>query len=138
MTVGSAVAQGEKAQALIALARIIMGGCFIYYGLSKLWFISGTIAFVGTKLPLPAFVFWLAVVIEAGLGFLLVVGFATRWAAAFLALYCVFTAAVFHTDFSVRVMMDHFFENIALAGGFLCLAAVGPGANALDNARNGG
>ena len=128
----------EKAQAVIALARIVMGGCFIYYGISKLWFIPGTIGFVGTKLPFPAFVFWLAVAIEAGLGFLLVVGFATRWVAAFLAFYCCFTAAVFHTDFTVRVVMDHFFENIALAAGFLLLAAVGPGANALDNARNGG
>lgn len=138
MSVSSVVVRDEKAQAVIALARIVMGGCFIYYGVSKLWFIAGTIGFVGTKLPFPAFVFWLAVVLEAGLGFLLVVGFATRWVAAFLAFYCCFTAAVFHTDFSVRVVMDHFFENIALAGGFLLLAAVGPGANALDNARDEG
>ena len=139
MSVSSGVlVRDEKAQAVIALARIVMGGCFIYYGISKLWFIPGTIGFVGTKLPFPAFVFWLAVALEAGLGFLLVVGFATRWVAAFLAFYCCFTAAVFHTDFSVRVVMDHFFENVALAGGFLLLAAVGPGANALDNARDGG
>jgi putative oxidoreductase len=129
----SSVVAGDRTQSLIAAARIIMGLCFIYYGVSKLFFIPGTIGFVGSKLPFPAFVFWLSVVIEAGGGLLLVLGFKTRWIASWYAFYCTFTALVFHTDFANRFTMDHFFENIALAGGFICLAAVAPGAAALDN-----
>ena len=133
MTVATLAYPNDRTQSLIATARIVMGVCYIYYGISKLFFIPGTIAFVGTKLPLPTFVFWLSVVIEAGGGLLLVLGLKTRWVAAWYAFYCVFTAAVFHVDLANRFTMDHFFENIALAGGFLCLMAVAPGALALDN-----
>jgi putative oxidoreductase len=129
------VATGSNSPSVIALARIAMGGSFIYYGISKLWFIPGTIAFVGTKLPLPTEVFWLAAVIETGFGALLVLGLGTRWIAGFLAFYCCFTAAVFHFVPENRPVLDHFFENIALAGGFLYMAVVGPGAAALDNKR---
>jgi putative oxidoreductase len=133
ITAGTTTAAGRNGQSVLAVARIVMGVCFVYYGLSKLLFIGGTIAFVATKLPMPAFVFWLAVVIETGSGLLLVVGLWTRPVAAFLAFYCCFTAVVFHMDFAVRALMDHFFENFALAGGFLYVAAIGPGAAALDN-----
>jgi putative oxidoreductase len=125
----------ERTQSVIAAARIIMGLCFVYYGVSKFFFIAGTIGFVATKLPMPAAVFWLSVVIEIGGGVLLVLGIRTRWLAAWFAFYCCFTAVIFHTDFANRGIMDHFFENVALAGGFLLLMAVGPGAAAFDNRR---
>jgi putative oxidoreductase len=135
MSLSNPIVTGKNAQSLIALARIVMGLSFVYYGISKFWFIPGTIAFVGTKLPMPAAVFWLAVVLEIGCGLLLVVGYATRWVAAFLAFYCCFTAVVFHFVPENRGVLDHFVENIALAGGFLYMAMIGPGAAALDNAR---
>jgi putative oxidoreductase len=135
MTLTGPIVSGQAAQNVIAFARIVMGICYLWYGISKLWFIPGTINFVGTKLPFPEFVFWLAVVLEAGLGLLLVIGLATRWAAAYLAFHCVFTAVVFHWVTTNRFQMDHFFENIALAGGFLILMAVGPGSAALDNRK---
>ncbi|HEY3920228.1 MAG TPA: DoxX family protein [Stellaceae bacterium] len=133
MSVRNPIVTGEKAQSVTAIARIVMGLCFIYYGISKLWFISGTIAFVGTRLPAPAFVFWLAVAIETGCGLLLILGYATRWIAAWLAFYCCFTAVVFHFVPENRPVLDHFFENFALAGGFLYVMIAGPGAWALDN-----
>lgn len=135
MSESTSTAAGGAGPAVIALGRIVMGLAFIYYGISKFWFIPGTIAFVGTKLPLPTEVFWLSVVIETGFGVLLVLGLGTRWVAAFLAFYCCFTAAVFHFVPTNRSLLDHFFENIALAGGFLYMAVIGPGAAALDNKR---
>lgn len=135
MSASNTSAAGGAGRSVIALGRIAMGVSFIYYGISKLWFVAGTIAFVGTKLPLPTAVFWLAVAIETSFGILLILGFATRWIAAFLAFYCCFTAAVFHFVPENRPVLDHFFENIALAGGFLYMAVVGPGAAALDNKR---
>ena len=141
MSLSSPIVTGQTGQNLVALARIVMGVAFLWYGISKLWFIKGTIAFVSAKLPMGEFVFWLAVVIEAGGGLLLVIGYATRWVAAFYAFYATFTAFVFHlvltpsplVAFPSRVQVDHFWENLALAGGFLVLMVVGPGSWALDN-----
>lgn len=135
MSVSTPFVSGNSAQSVAGIARIVMGLAFIYYGSSKLWFIPGTIAFVGTKLPMPAFVFWLAFIIEIGCGLLLVLGYATRWVAAWLAFYCCFTAVVFHFVPENRPVLDHFFENFALAGGFLYVMVAGPGAWALDNRR---
>ena len=131
----SAVASDRK-QTIIGIARIVMGLCFIYYGVSKFFFIPGTIAFIGTKLPVPAVVFWLSILIEAGGGLLLVLGIKTRWIAGWYAFYCCFTAIVFHFVPENRGLLDHFFENFALAGGFLLLMAVGPGAFAVENERD--
>jgi putative oxidoreductase len=132
MSVANPVVSEAKGQSIIAVARIVMGLSFIYYGVSKFFFIPGTIGFVGTKLPMAMEVFWLAVVIEIGGGLLLVLGLKTRWVAAWFAFYCCFTAVVFHFVPENRGVLDHFFENFALAGGFLILATVGPGAAALD------
>jgi putative oxidoreductase len=125
----------DRAQTIIGVGRIIMGLCFIYYGVSKFFFIPGTIAFIGTKLPMPAAVFWLSIVIEAGGGLLLTLGIKTRWIAAWYAFYACFTAIVFHFVPENRGLLDHFFENFALAGGFLILMAVGPGSYAVE--KNG-
>jgi putative oxidoreductase len=132
MAIETSAVPADRTQTIIGVARIVMGLCFIYYGVSKFFFIPGTIGFIGTKLPMPAAIFWLSILIEAGGGLLLVLGIKTRWLAAWFAFYCCFTAAVFHTDFSNRGLMDHFFENVALAGGFLLLMAVGPGAFAIE------
>jgi putative oxidoreductase len=138
MAIAAPIVASDRTAAIIGTARIVMGLCFVYYGVSKLFFIRGTIAFIATRLPLPGFVFWLSVAIEAGGGLLLTLGVKSRWLAAWYAFYCVFTALVFHTNFANRFTMDHFFENIALAGGFLCLMAVGPGAAALENKASRG
>lgn len=126
------IVSGRSAR-LMGYARIMMGIAFLYYGISKLFGISAITAFVGTKLPLPGLVFWLAVVIETGTGLLLLIGWKSRPVAAFLAFYCVFTALVFHTNFAVMPIRDHFFSNLVMAAGFLYLVATGPGAWALDN-----
>jgi putative oxidoreductase len=121
---------------VMAVARIVMGGAFVYFGLTKLLAINGIISFVGLKLPFPGFVFWLAVVLETGCGLLLVLGLKTKWVAAWLAFYCVFTAVVFHSNFTVMPVRDHFVSNLVMAAGFLYLFATGPGAWAMDNERS--
>jgi len=136
MTVAASAVPADRTQSVIGVARIIMGLSFIYYGVSKFFFIPGTIAFIGTKLPMPAAIFWLSIVIEAGGGLLMVLGIKTRWIAAWFAFYCCFTAIVFHFVPENRGLLDHFAENIALAGGFLLLMAVGPGSFAIERERS--
>jgi putative oxidoreductase len=128
----------DRAPVVTAIARITMGLCFIIFGLTKLLGIAGTIGLIGSKLPFPAFVFWLAVCIEAGLGLCLVLGYKARYAAAFLAFYCVFIAFVFHGAPLDRAQRDQALKNFVMAAGFLYVAAMGPGALALDNARRRG
>jgi putative oxidoreductase len=135
MAVAASAYPADRAQTIVGVARIVMGLCFIYYGVSKFFFIPGTIAFIGTKLPMPTAVFWLSILIEAGGGLLMVLGIKTRWIAAWYAFYCCFTAIVFHFVPANRGVLDHFVENIALAAGFLLLMAVGPGAFAIEKER---
>ena len=117
MSVDTSGAASGTGGTVIAVGRILMGLAFIYYGVSKFFFVSGTIAFVNTKLPMATDVFWLAVVIEIGGGLLLTLGLATKWVSYFFAFYCCFTAVVFHFVPENRGLLDHFFENFALAGG---------------------
>jgi putative oxidoreductase len=135
MDAGTPTAVDGRAQAMIAVGRITMGVCFVVFGLTKLLGIGGTIGMISTKLPFPAFVFWLAVAIETGLGLCLVLGYKARYAAAFFAFYVVFIGFVFHGQPLDRAQRDQALKNFVIAGGFLVIAAVGPGAAALDNSR---
>ena len=125
----------DRAPVVTAIARITMGLCFIIFGLTKLLGIAGTIGLIGSKLPFPSVVFWLAVCIETGLGLCLLLGYKARYAAAFFAFYCVFIAFVFHAAPLDRGQRDQALKNFVMASGFLYVAAMGPGAFALDNAR---
>ena len=143
------VVSKKTSDAATAIARIVMGACFVAYGIEKLWVIDGTTAYIGARLPYASLVFWLAVVIEAGFGSLILIGYKTRETALFLAFYCAFVATVFHTDLlallfhshsSIRdakglatPIGDHFYSNIMIAAGFLGLFAKGPGAIAFDD-----
>jgi putative oxidoreductase len=132
MTIAASAVPADRTQTIIGTARIVMGLCFIYYGVSKFFFIPGTVGFIATKLPMASAIFWLSILIEVGGGLLLVLGIKTRWIAAFYAFYCCFTAIVFHFVPENRGVLDHFFENFALAAGFLVLMAAGPGSFAIQ------
>ena len=114
------------------LARIFMGGSFVIFGAEKFWDVGGTVAYIGSKLPLANIVFWMAILIEIGFGILVIVGYRTRWVALFLAFYCAFTTVVFHFDFSGPRQIDHFLVNLVMSGAFLYLFASGPGAYAIE------
>jgi putative oxidoreductase len=78
-----------------------------------------------------------AIALEAIAGLLVLVGLFTRCAAIALAVFCIFTAAVFHNKFSDINQVLHFEKDLAIAGGFLVLAAFGPGGLSLDAWRRG-
>jgi putative oxidoreductase len=86
---------------------------------------------------LPADLLPLAIAFEAVAGLLVLLGLFTRCAAIALAVFCIFTAAVFHNKFGDINQVLHFEKDIAIAGGFLVLAAFGPGGFSLDAWRRG-
>jgi putative oxidoreductase len=71
----------------------------------------------------------LVILTELGGGLLVLVGLKARWAAIALFGFCLLTALFFHLRADQAM---HFDKNIAMAGGFLALAILGPGLWSLD------
>jgi putative oxidoreductase len=78
-----------------------------------------------------------AIALEFSGGLLILVGLATRAAAILLAGFCMFTAVVFHFDFSAPGELVQFEKDLAIAGGFVVLCCQGPGAWSIDRALAG-
>ena len=122
---------------LLLLARILMSVIFILSGLLKLGTAAATQALLAKLgLPLPILAWLIAVVVELGGGLALLFGLATRQVAIELALWCVTTALVAHSNFADRQMQVHFMKNLVMAGGFLYVAVLGAGGFSLDGWRH--
>ena len=72
------------------------------------------------------------IALELLAGVAIATGFMTRWAALALAVFSVTAGFLFHGDFADQNQFTHLLKNIALAGGFLVLAANGAGAFSVD------
>ena len=122
----------------LLVARVLLSGMFIMAGLQKFGGIEGTAGYISSVgLPASTLLAWLAAIFETLAGLAILVGFQTRASALLLALFCIFTALVFHANFADQMQMLLFIKNVTIAGGFLALAAHGAGAYSVD-ARRGG
>jgi putative oxidoreductase len=90
--------------------------------------------FTSLGLPLPDLVRLFAAAVEIGGGLAVLLGFQTRIAAAGLAIWCIATALVGHTNFVSADEQIQFMNNVAMSGGLIFIAAFGPGAYALARA----
>ncbi|MBB4952409.1 putative oxidoreductase [Agrobacterium vitis] len=136
---------------VILVARILLSFIFILSGFGKLTDPASTAGMItGAGLPAATALAYLAGLFElvAGLGVL--VGFQVKLVGWALALFCIFTGAVFHSgtvavpgwpDAALGwintlngIMM---MKNFTLAGAYILLATVGAGAYSVD-ARRGG
>ena len=131
---------------VVLLGRILLSVMFIMAGFPKLIDPSGTAGMIaGAGLPAATALAYLAGLFELVAGLFILVGFQTKITAYLLAAFCVFTGLVFHsgpinvpdfpegangllTMFNGLMMM----KNITIAGGFLVLAAFGPGVLSVD------
>jgi putative oxidoreductase len=119
------------------LGRLLLSVIFVLSGFQKLAEFSGTVAFMGSEgLPLPLLAAIVAILVECVGGILLIVGYQTRLTGTVLALWCIATALIAHRDFANPDQMVHFLKNVAMAGGFLQVAAFGAGAWSLDARRS--
>ena len=127
--------QPENQNDIVALvSRMFMCALFILYGYFKLTGYAGTAAYMA-KLGLPSFFAALAVIIELGGGILILLGYHTRLAACGLAIYVVVAALIAHRHFADPNQLSHFMKNMAIAGGFLAIAASGGGAFSMDRRK---
>jgi putative oxidoreductase len=110
------------------LARAMMAYIFIVEGAGKIASYAGVVEYMqahgvdGRLLPL-------VILTELGGGLLILFGLKTRWAAIWLCGFCLLTAVFFHTSSDQAVELQ---KNVAMAGGFLTLAILGPGAWSVD------
>ena len=115
----------------LLLARILMPILFITAGWGK------TIGYAETQqymeaTGVPGFMLPLVILLEFGGGLAILFGFLTRFTALFTAGFTILTAFLFHSNFAEGVNQLMFMKNLSIAGGFLVLGLVGPGAYSID------
>ena len=110
------------------LARAMLAYIFIVEGVGKIAGYAGVADYMqahqvdGRLLPL-------VILTELGGGLLVLFGLKTRWAAIALFGFCLLTALFFRSGADQAIQLQ---KNVAMAGGFLALALLGPGAWSLD------
>jgi putative oxidoreductase len=115
------------------LGRIFMCLLFVIGGWGKLMGAAATQAmFTKQGLPMVEAAWVLAVAVELGGGLLLLFGLFTRPVGLILAVWCVATALIAHTNLADGAQKIQFFKNMGLTGGFLFVAAFGAGGWSLD------
>ena len=110
------------------LARAMLAYIFIVEGVGKIAGYAGVAGYMqahgvdGRLLPL-------VILTELGGGLLVLFGWKTRWAAIALFGFCLLTALFFHMGADQAIQLQ---KNVAMAGGFLALALLGPGPWSVD------
>jgi putative oxidoreductase len=122
--------------ALLLVGRILLVTLFLVSGLGMLAAPGGFAGYMASiGMPAPMIVTWLVIALKVLGGLAILVGFRPTLPALLLAGFCIATALIAHMDFADQNQFNAFFKNIAIAGGFLLLAATGPGRLALGGAR---
>ncbi|MES2246121.1 MAG: DoxX family protein [Pseudomonadota bacterium] len=139
MAITTTTTAPNAAQDTLALiGRVLLAALFVPAGFGKLMGFAGTVGYISSVgAPLPQVAAVIAIVVELGLGLLLLVGFKTRLSAIVLAIFTVAAAVLFHNYWGMPadkafVNQLMFFKNIAIAGGLLAFAAFGAGRFSID------
>ena len=75
---------------LSLVGRVLLALLFVPAGFSKLMGFAGTVGYISSVgAPLPQVAAVIAIIVELGLGLMLLVGFKTRFAALVMAIYTV-------------------------------------------------
>src|SRR5262245_8700320 len=119
----------------VLIARLLLAAIFVVEGVQKIQGYEGVVGYMeangvsGRLLPL-------VILTELGGGLCVAFGLFARIAAVALAGFALLTALFFHRNFADPDQFIHFMKNMAIAGGFLLLAANGAGAWSLDAWRS--
>jgi putative oxidoreductase len=126
----------KSADVFAFVGRCLMAVMFLMSGFGKVVAPAATIAYItSVGLPMPTIGYAVSVVIELGGGLLLILGWQTRILGAFLALFAIATALIFHRNVADQNQLFHFLKNIAIMGGMFQLIAFGAGNFSLDARR---
>ncbi|GAB5463805.1 DoxX family protein [Hoeflea alexandrii] len=120
----------------LLIGRVLLSIIFILLGFGKLGAVEGTAGYMASMgIPLPGLTVWLVIALEILGGIAILLGFFTRYAAWALAAFCVASGYLGHFQPEDQMQMTSFMKNLAMAGGFLALAAAGAGSFSVDARR---
>jgi putative oxidoreductase len=112
------------------LGRLFLVLLFLTAGFGKIGGYAGTAAYMAAN-GVPGMLLPLVIVLEIGGGILVLLGWHTRIASLLLAGFTILALLLFHLPVTAENQIV-FLAELGVAGGFLVLAAHGPGAWSLD------
>ena len=113
------------------LGRILLSSLFLIEGVRKFFFQEETIMYM-EDYGVPEILFFPSIILEILLPILLIIGYKTRFSASIMALFTLTVALIFHTNFDNQMELIIFLKDIAIAGGFLIIAANEPKICSID------
>jgi putative oxidoreductase len=119
------------AAAMNLVGRVLLVAIFLPEAWVKIRGYENVVAYM-EEFDVPGALLPLVIAVEIVAPIMIAIGWQTRWAALALAAFSLLTAAFFHADFTDSNQHHHFWKNVAMAGGFIVLAANGAGAWAFD------
>jgi putative oxidoreductase len=113
------------------VGRVLLALMFVVSGYGKIGGYEATQGYMAS-MGVPGMLLPLVIALELGGGLAIFAGWQTRIFAILLAGFCLLSAFIFHLDFADRMQSIMFMKNLSVAGGFMLLAAYGPGTFAFD------
>ena len=114
-----------------AFGRILLSSLFLIEGVRKFFFQEETIMYM-EDYGVPEILFFPSIILEILFPILLIIGYQTRFSALIMALFTLTVALIFHTNFDNQMELIIFLKDIAIAGGFLIIAANEPKICSID------
>ncbi|MFF0921593.1 DoxX family protein [Rhizobium leguminosarum] len=127
----SASSRPRLADLILLLGRLLLSLIFLHEAWSLAADITATFD-IFAKLGLSAPVALATIALQIGAGLSVATGFLSRLGALALALFCLATALLFHTNFASQNELLHFEKDLAIAGGMFVLAVSGAGSISID------
>ncbi|EOD55736.1 DoxX family protein [Aeromonas molluscorum] len=115
----------------LLVGRILLALMFVIAGWGKIGGYAGTQGYM-EAMGVPGALLPLVILLELGGGLAIMLGLFTRSIAVLMAGFTLMAAFLFHYQPAEQMQMLMFMKNLSVAGGFLALAAAGPGAFSLD------
>jgi putative oxidoreductase len=133
------IATGAGNDAIWLLARILIGGIFVYSGFGKLTGLDGFAASLAKNgVPMAEVMAVIGAAVEFFGGLAIVLGVQTRYAALLMALFTITATLISHRFWefadpaTFRGQSVQFMKNVAILGAFLLLFVQGGGRLSVD------
>ena len=111
--------------------RILISTLFLVEGVRKYFSQEETIMYM-EDYGVPEILFFPSLILEIAFPLLLIVGYKTKFSASIMALFTLTVALIFHTNFDNQMELIIFLKDIAIAGGFIVIAANEPKIYSID------
>ena len=116
------------ASAGVLVSRVLLASIFLFAGVGKIFNFAATQgAMAAQGMHMTGLFLVLAIFVELGGGFSVLVGFFPRLGALALFLFLVPVTLVFHRNLSDPAQLGHFMGNVGIMGGLMAIVSVGGG-----------